>query len=132
MDERVAKRTLYAAAADVEKEDVENILERKSEFDDKLHDVPDRFTKLVKQLQLLFELMQDWWGGRYKGVPWLSITMAAAAVLYFVNPLDIIPDVIPIVGYLDDAVVVGLAIAALKEDLKKYCAAKGYRLADYF
>lgn len=131
-DERVLKRHLFSAAADVEKKDVRRLVQNREQFDDKLQDVPGRLRKFVLQLRLLFELVQDWWSGEYKKVPWLTIALAAAAILYFINPFDLVPDVIPVVGYLDDAAVVALAVVALQEDLKEYCRFKGYRLRDYF
>jgi uncharacterized membrane protein YkvA (DUF1232 family) len=48
-------------------------------------------------------------------VPWYARLFAAAVVAYAFSPLDLIPDFIPIVGYLDDLLIVPLGIAlALK------------------
>jgi uncharacterized membrane protein YkvA (DUF1232 family) len=132
VDERVARRTLYSAAAEVEERDVAELVERASEIDRKLESVPGRLRRTVRQVRLLFELIGDFWRGDYRKVPWLAITMAAAAVIYFLNPFDLIPDMIPIIGYLDDAMVVGLAVLALEDDLKAYCEWKGYELDHYF
>jgi len=53
-------------------------------------------------------------------VPWKVITAIVSAVLYFISPLDVICDFIPILGYLDDAAVVGLALKFCEGDLKQY------------
>jgi uncharacterized membrane protein YkvA (DUF1232 family) len=42
------------------------------------------------------------------------------ALLYILNPIDIIPDVIPIFGYLDDVMVFGFCLDFVEADLEKY------------
>jgi len=43
-------------------------------------------------------------------VPWYAKALAAAIAAYAVSPIDLIPDFIPVVGYLDDAVLLPLGI----------------------
>jgi len=43
-------------------------------------------------------------------VPWRAKVAVAAAGVYLLSPLDLVPDFIPVVGALDDAVVVALAL----------------------
>lgn len=43
--------------------------------------------------------------------PWYTRAVAAAVVAYALSPFDLIPDFIPVVGYLDDLVLVPLGIA---------------------
>jgi uncharacterized membrane protein YkvA (DUF1232 family) len=51
----------------------------------------------------------------HPGTPWLSRILLGAALAYFVSPIDILPDVIPVVGQLDDLVIVpGLIYLALR------------------
>jgi uncharacterized membrane protein YkvA (DUF1232 family) len=44
-------------------------------------------------------------------VPWYAKALAAAVVAYAFSPIDLIPDVIPVLGYLDDVLLVPLGIA---------------------
>jgi uncharacterized membrane protein YkvA (DUF1232 family) len=53
-------------------------------------------------------------------VPWFVIAAVIFALLYFINPADLIPDVIPIAGYVDDATVVGIVIASIRSHLDNY------------
>lgn len=55
-----------------------------------------------------------------KNAPMLPRIIALLAVLYVVFPLDIIPDVIPIVGWLDDVGVVALVVAWTARQVAKY------------
>ena len=40
--------------------------------------------------------------GRYREVPWKAMLIVLAAIIYFLNPIDLIPDFIPVVGLTDD------------------------------
>jgi uncharacterized membrane protein YkvA (DUF1232 family) len=48
----------------------------------------------------------------------------AFGLLYVINPFDIIPDVLPVVGAVDDAMVIGALLILVEQDLKKYRAWK--------
>jgi uncharacterized membrane protein YkvA (DUF1232 family) len=43
-------------------------------------------------------------------VPWYAKAVAGAVVAYALSPVDLIPDFIPVIGYLDDVVLVPLGI----------------------
>lgn len=44
----------------------------------------------------------------------------AGTLAYVILPIDVIPDFIPVVGWLDDAFVLGLATTTLSEEIKKF------------
>ena len=70
-------------------------------------------------IQLLFGMVKDWISGEYKEIPVGSIVVIIMGLLYFVSPVDIIPDFIP-GGLVDDALVLGLVIKQVKSDIDKY------------
>lgn len=76
--------------------------------------------EIIEKLQLLFEVLQAWYKGTYKEIPKGSIIMIIASILYFVSPADLIPDFVPVVGYLDDAAVIAFAIKQLNADLEQF------------
>ena len=80
-----------------------------------------KFRKLFNQIMLFIELLRDYKSKKYVKIPWTSLAVAAFALLYFLNPFDIIPDYIPGIGYLDDAVVVAGLLKSIQVDLLKYC-----------
>ena len=61
-------------------------------------------------------------------VPWYAKVLAAAVVAYAASPIDLIPDFVPIFGYLDDLVIVPLgivlALRAVPKEVLAECRAK--------
>jgi uncharacterized membrane protein YkvA (DUF1232 family) len=53
-----------------------------------------------------------WLAARDPRVPWAAKAFCAAAAAYALSPIDLIPDFIPVLGYLDEIVLLPLAIAA--------------------
>lgn len=94
--------------------------------------VPKRMHLVANQTQLVIELIDDFATGAYRDVPWPTIMVLAGAVLYSVSPADVIPDLIPIIGAMDDLIVVAIATRLARESLKKYCQFKGYEVSEYF
>lgn len=68
----------------------------------------------------LARLIRAWRSGQYRIVPWVSIAGTAFAALYVINPFDLIPDYIPLVGVIDDAVVLGLLYRVFRRDIRKF------------
>ncbi|WHY75433.1 YkvA family protein [Neobacillus sp. WH10] len=73
-----------------------------------------------EKLQLLFEIFNAWKKGEYKEIPTGSIIMIIATIIYFVSPIDFIPDFIVGLGLIDDAAVIGFTIKQISRDLEKY------------
>ncbi len=76
--------------------------------------------KIWEDLSTLFRLIRAWVSGSYRNIPWPSIVLAIAAVIYFVNPFDLITDFIPLIGYVDDSTVVWFVIASISNELAKF------------
>lgn len=72
------------------------------------------------ELMGLVRLVRAWSRGEYRRLPGKTILMAMAAVIYFLDPLDLIPDFIPGIGYLDDATVVAFVFSAIRKDLLEF------------
>jgi uncharacterized membrane protein YkvA (DUF1232 family) len=79
-------------------------------------------------LRLLIRLMLQWARGEYRLVPWKALVFVAAAVVYFVNPIDLIPDALIGIGFVDDAAVVAAVVRAVHGDLERFRAWEAARL----
>jgi uncharacterized membrane protein YkvA (DUF1232 family) len=60
--------------------------------------------------QAMLRLIRAYYRGEYRDVPMTTLLVIIAAVIYVVNPLDLIPDWVPGLGFLDDAFVLALAV----------------------
>jgi len=59
---------------------------------------------------------------RYHRVPKGSIIAGLAALVYLVNPLDLLPDLLPALGLVDDAVVITWVVRQVRRDLDAFLA----------
>lgn len=60
--------------------------------------------------QVKSEVMVLWLAYRDPRTPWPARVMVAAVVAYALSPIDLIPDAIPVLGYLDDLILVPLGL----------------------
>lgn len=75
---------------------------------------------LWNNLTAFFRLMQAYMRREYRDIPWASIVIVVVAIIYFVSPIDLIPDFIPFAGYIDDAAVIVFVLKQIKSDLDKF------------
>ena len=61
-------------------------------------------------LRMKRDVVALWLAARDPRVPWYAKVVAGAVAAYALSPVDLIPDFIPIIGYLDDLVIVPLGI----------------------
>jgi len=73
-----------------------------------------------RYLTALMRLTRAYFSKQYTDVPGQTIVLAIAALIYFVSPVDLIPDFIPVVGYLDDVTVISFVVASIKADLDNF------------
>ncbi len=91
-----------------------------------------KFKKFISQIKLAMSLIKDFKAGRYTDIPWRSLAMIAAAILYFINPMDLIPDILPVFGYGDDAMLFAAVFKSIQSDLEKYGDWKGINTSEFF
>lgn len=99
--------------------DLENVVNKEEKLKWKfLKAVP--LKTFFEDFLMLFALVKDYFNGTYREVPWWTIAAIGVALLYVLSPLDLIPDFIPFVGYLDDAAVIAACLKMVEKDLDKY------------
>jgi curved DNA-binding protein CbpA len=88
-------------------------------FAQKMEKVYPAFGKLLESVRELYSLFRDAVKGNYK-LHSATLAMIGGGLLYFILPMDLIPDYIPFVGFLDDMAILTTIINSLQEELKKY------------
>jgi uncharacterized membrane protein YkvA (DUF1232 family) len=69
---------------------------------------------------MLARMLLDWTTGRYRQVPWATLLTITGALVYFLMPLDAIPDPIIGLGLLDDMGVLAKAWQFSRQDIERY------------
>ena len=100
-----------------DKDEIKILLE---EADEKAKRNRNPLSKIWKDLSDLLRLLKSFAKGEYKYLPWRSLVMAIAAVLYFISPLDLIPDFLPFGGLADDVTIIGLVAKAIRRDMEDF------------
>ena len=97
----------------------ESLLERATSKAERVRNVK-RVKGFWGDLTALFRMVRARVRGEYKELPWRALVSALAGIVYFVNPLDVVPDVIPFLGYVDDAAVMAFVIRMIAGDLARF------------
>lgn len=71
-------------------------------------------------LKTMLRLLLSWVSRSYARVPWSALVMIAGAVCYFVMPVDLIPDVLGPLGFVDDAAVIGTVVQSVRAELDRF------------
>ena len=71
-------------------------------------------------LTALFRLLRAYIRRDYRDIPWGSIVLVTVAIIYFVSPIDLIADLLPGIGLIDDAAIIAFVVAQIKADLDNF------------
>ena len=86
--------------------------------------LPIKIHGLWSDIKTLVAMLIDMLAGRYRAMPLKTIVALVIAILYIVSPIDLLPDFIPLIGYLDDAFIFILTVDLVRDDLDAYRAWK--------
>jgi len=86
----------------------------------KAHSSKGRLAEIWDSLLASLRLLRAYAGGRYREIPWASLLSIVASIVYFVMPLDLIPDFILALGLIDDAALLGWILTSLKDDIDHF------------
>lgn len=78
-----------------------------------LEHLQSRVKHLKREVYALYLAM------RHPMTPWYAKALAAVVVVYAVSPIDLIPDPVPVLGYLDDLILVPLGVLMVRRLIPK-------------
>ncbi|MFV8224906.1 YkvA family protein [Christiangramia aquimixticola] len=110
---------MNAEVTKIDDDDVSIAMDNQKEVDRKINNsgMLQKYSELAK---VMYGMLKDYRRGIYTKVPWFTIATIAFAFLYILNPLDIIPDFIPGLGYIDDMAVITFGLRFIETDLHNY------------
>ena len=75
----------------------------------------------VADVQDVVSMLNDYYHGRYKKLPFAVLAGSLAIVAYLISPIDLIPDGVPVLGFIDDALIINLVLElCVDTELKRY------------
>ena len=81
---------------------------------------PSALRRVARDAAALLRMARETLSGHYRKAPRRSLIAAVAALFYLVDPLDLIPDAIPVLGLLDDAVVLTWVARQVRHDVDAF------------
>ncbi|AQG82207.1 YkvA family protein [Spirosoma montaniterrae] len=77
-------------------------------------------TAFREQLGVVTRLLKAYASGDYRQIPWKTLIRIIAVLIYFVSPLDILPDFLPIIGLTDDIALMLWLFSGITDDLERF------------
>ena len=76
--------------------------------------------EVAGSIQVLIRMVRAYASGEYKGLPWKSMVSVVAVLIYFVSPIDLVPDFLPVIGIADDVALIVWLVKSLGSDIAKF------------
>jgi uncharacterized membrane protein YkvA (DUF1232 family) len=106
-------------AQNVTEKDVEIVINKSEEIQRKFS-AKGPLARFVEDGKLLIAIVKDYWAGAYRQVPYGVIASSVFTLIYVFNPFDLVPDMLPLIGQLDDVAIMGACLVLVEFDLHKY------------
>ena len=115
---RIAKEKASSIVGD--KERMSDLVTSSKE---KLHNInfeDSKISRLAVNLRIIIRIIKAYVNGSYREMPWKSLLALVGGVVYFLMPVDLIPDFIPFTGFLDDFTIIMLLSGAFQQDIEDF------------
>ena len=96
---------------------------------DKMSDMDEnkkRVSDFFEKIRILLRMLRAYINGNYRQIPWKSLLMIIGSLIYFMMPLDLIPDFIPVSGFADDIAIIFLVFNSINEDIEAFLEFEQY------
>jgi uncharacterized membrane protein YkvA (DUF1232 family) len=108
-----------SGARKVTDKDVEKVMAKSAEIQKRFAS-GGPLKRFMEDGQLLLAMVRDYWGRQYRQIPYGTVAAAVFTLIYVLNPLDLVPDFLPIIGQVDDAAVLAGCLILIQQDLRAY------------
>ena len=76
--------------------------------------------KIMGKLESLGKLLKYYANGSYRSVSTKNIVAILAGLIYFVSPIDLVPDFLPVIGFADDIALILFIFNSVEEEITKF------------
>ncbi len=118
-DNKVGEELIKKGSPKITEKDVEKVVNKSGEIEKKFRS-RGPLQRFIDDGKLLISAVRDYWTGKYRKWPWGTIAAVVFTLIYVLDPWDLVPDVLPIIGEVDDAAVVAACLFLVERDLLAY------------
>ncbi len=86
---------------------------------DMRHDGEEK-NAFIENIRMVMRMIQAHFNGTYSSFSTRSILLLIFSLVYFITPVDMIPDIVPVLGFTDDISVLYFVLQSLATDIEKY------------
>jgi uncharacterized membrane protein YkvA (DUF1232 family) len=119
MSNKPSEEYVKDGAQNVTQKDIQKVISKSEEIQKKFR-ATGPLARFVEDGKLLISIVKDYWAGAYRQVPYGVIASSVFTLIYVLNPFDMVPDVLPLIGQLDDVAVLGACLLLVEHDLHTY------------
>jgi uncharacterized membrane protein YkvA (DUF1232 family) len=119
MSNTPSEEFVQQGAQKVTEKDVDKVVTKSEEIKNKFV-TTGLLTRFIEDAKLLLAVIKDYRAGTYRQIPYGAIASIVFSLIYVLNPFDLMPDVLPIIGQVDDVAVMGACLMMVEQDLHKY------------
>jgi len=105
-----------------DKDKLNNLLTKAWKKWKEVEDSNSYFKSLKDTFRTFLKMIRSFINGEYQEIPWRSLVLMVAGILYFITPLDFIPDFIPMTGFIDDIALLSAIVKSIQKDIDQYLA----------
>ncbi len=117
--EKVGEELIKQGSPRMTEKDLQKVVDKSDQIEKKFRS-PGPLQRFIDDGKLLISAVRDYWTGKYRKWPWGTMAAAIFTLIYVLNPFDLVPDALPIIGEVDDAAVVAACLLLVERDLLAY------------
>ncbi len=116
-EEDVQKEFNRLSSKNYTEKDIKATLDKESYVDSLSEHGPLAKKNVKDSIKILYDMLKD--KDRFK-VSKSTLAIIIGTLVYVISPIDLVPDIVPVLGLLDDAAIIAAAVKALHDEIKRY------------
>jgi uncharacterized membrane protein YkvA (DUF1232 family) len=80
----------------------------------------DVLSAVWRDLRTMMRLLLRWATRSYRRISWTPLVLIVGALLYFVVPVDVVPDPLGAIGFIDDVTVISTVVGRVRHELERF------------